>query len=69
MDKTYYLTQCTVTGPTSPSSDPITSHAKLGTRISILSDWYDWTWESGVRTPVVEEDALSLGHRGGGAAW
>ena len=58
-DQTFYLTQsqCTDTGPTTPSGDPIMPGAWQGSHSSaiFLSHWYDSTRKnpvaSGIQTP------------------
>ena len=75
-DQTFYLTksQCTYTGPTSPSADPIPPGAWQGSHWSanFLSHWYDLTPKKSRRkrdsnpgSSVLEADALPLGQRGG----
>ena len=67
-DQTFYLTQYTDTGPTSPSSDPITPGAWRGSHWSAnfeVTDWYDSTRKNPVasgfrpRSSALETDALT----------
>ena len=75
-DPTFYLTQSqyTDTGPTSPSTDPITPGAWQGSHWSanLLSHWYDSTPKKSRRkrdsnpgSSALEADALPRGQRGG----
>ena len=67
-DPTFYLTQSqhTDTGPTSPSTDPITPGAWQGSHWSHLSHWYDSTLKKSRRkrgsnpgSSALEADALT----------
>ena len=77
-DPTFYLTQSqyTDTGPTSPSTDPITPGAWQGSHWSaIFRHWYDSTPKKSRRkrdsnpgSSTLEADTLPLGQRGGSVA-
>ena len=62
-DQTFHLTQSqyTDTGPTSPSTDPITPGAWQGSHWSanFLSHWYDSTWKKSRRKRDSNPDALT----------